>query len=178
MTNKKLIVIFPGGNYTAEMPLLYYAKFKYEVLGYESIKIVFNISTNYNSNTEMLSCLYKQAFTQLNEVDYSHYDDIIFVSKSIGTVIAALIAKEIGQSVKHVFLTPLENTLQYIIHSNNIKLVVSGTLDKYLQSSILKEHCEKEDINYLQIDGVGHRLEKFGDMAKNIEILKRIVEHY
>lgn len=45
-------------------------------------------------------------------------------------------------------------------------------------STILKEHCEKENTNYLQIDGVGHILGKFGDIGNNIEILKKIIECY
>ncbi|MDP3304496.1 MAG: hypothetical protein Q8S15_00250 [Erysipelotrichaceae bacterium] len=177
MTNKKLLVIFPGGNYTADMPLLYYAKFKYDALGYESVKITYNITTIDSSFSEMLSNIKNQALAQLDSIEFSQYDDLVFISKSIGTVIAAQIAIDLSLTVSHIFLTPIENTLQYI-NLNNVKLVIYGSLDRYLHSSILKAKCEKENVNYLQIDGVGHRLEKFGDMEGNIEILMKIVKSY
>lgn len=65
MTNKKLLVIFPGGNYTADMPLLYYAKLKYDVLGYESIKITYNVPIISSSFSEILSSLKNQTLSQL-----------------------------------------------------------------------------------------------------------------
>lgn len=177
MTSKKLLVIFPGANYSADMPLLYYAKFKYDDFGYESVKITYNITTIDSSFSEMLSNIKNQALAQLDSIEFSQYDDLVFISKSIGTVIAAQIAIDLSLTVSHIFLTPIENTLQYI-NLNNVKLVIYGSLDRYLHSSILKAKCEKENVNYLQIDGVGHRLEKFGDMEGNIEILMKIVKSY
>ena len=44
MQSKKLVVLFPGGNYSVDMPLLYYAKFTYEVRGYESLKVSYGNS--------------------------------------------------------------------------------------------------------------------------------------
>jgi|GEM_PF-6579042 len=39
MGDKKIVVIFPGGNYSADCPLLYYSGFKFEVRGYEKVAI-------------------------------------------------------------------------------------------------------------------------------------------
>lgn len=56
--------------------------------------------------------------------------------------------------------------------------VVAGTKDKLLNAGILKEHCKKENVYLKQFDGVGHRLEVWGEMDKNIEILKEVVALY
>jgi len=178
MSDKKLLVIFPGANYSADMPLLYYAKFKYDILGYECIKLTYNISVNSSSISEMLSTYKDQVYDQLASLNFDQYGDIVFISKSIGTVISAQIATDMNIKISHIFLTPIENTLQYINQKNNVKLVVFGSSDRYIDSLILKEKCEKENINFLQIDGVGHRLEKKEDMGINIDILKYIVNNY
>ena len=39
MAKKRLVVLFPGRNYSVNMPLLYYGRFKYEVMGYESVDV-------------------------------------------------------------------------------------------------------------------------------------------
>lgn len=105
-----------------------------------------------------MSSIKNQTLAQLNSIEFSQYDELVFISKSIGTVISAQLAIDLSLSVSRIFLTPIEDTLQYINHLNNVKLVVFGSLDRYVHSSLLKAKCEKENINYLQIDGVGHRL--------------------
>lgn len=39
MKDKKIVVLFPGANYSTDYPLLYYAGFKFEVRGYERTAI-------------------------------------------------------------------------------------------------------------------------------------------
>ena len=39
ISDKKIVVIFPGGNYSADCPLLYYAGVKFEDRGYEKVTI-------------------------------------------------------------------------------------------------------------------------------------------
>lgn len=52
MIEKKLIALFPGGKYSVDMPLLYYAKFKYEIRGYDVMKI------SYGNFDEEGDCLF------------------------------------------------------------------------------------------------------------------------
>lgn len=118
------------------------------------------------------------ALTQLQQLDLSKYDDIVFVSKSLGTVVAGWVEEKLCIKARHIYLTPIKETLPYIQHGKNIIAVIAGTKDKQLSANILKEHCIKENINLKQIDGVGHRLEVWGDMNKNIQIIREVVEIY
>lgn len=118
------------------------------------------------------------ALIQLQSFDLSKYDDIVFVSKSLGTVVAGWVEEKLCIKARHIYLTPIKETLPYIQHEKNIIAVIAGTKDKFLDADTLRKHCIKENIYLRQIDGVGHRLEVWGDMDKNIRILGEVVEIY
>ena len=170
MTNN-LMVLFPGNRYTAAHPLLYYAHLKYERKGYQVIRINYG---SFNTIDEAKS----SALAQIKEIDFTIYDDIVFISKSMGTVIAGEIAETLSTSVRHVYLTPLEDTLRFIKYGENISIVIAGTKDPYMDAHILKEHCEQEKIKPELIEDADHSLEVSDDADINIDILKRIVDFY
>lgn len=179
MKSKRIVVIFPGGNYSADCPLLYYAGFKYETRDYEKVTINFQESTNKNNSfDENVDSCKSMALNQLKSIDFFDFEDVVFVSKSIGTVIAGWMEEKLAVKVRHIFLTPIQETLPYIKKDKNIIAVISGTKDKYLDSEFLKNHCKENDIFLKQIEGAGHRLEIWGDMDRNIDILREIVELY
>lgn len=179
MGDRKIVVIFPGRNYSTDCPLLYYAAFKFEVRGYEKVAISYGDLLKQNKSLdECMEDIKSTVLTQLQAFDLAKYDDIVFVSKSLGTVVAGWIEEELCVEVRHIYLTPIKETLHYISHEKNIIIVVAGTKDKHLDAHILKEHCKKENITLKQIDGVGHRLEVWGNIDKNIEILRDVVDLY
>lgn len=179
MDDKKIVVIFPGRNYSTDCPLLYYAGFKHEVRGYEKISINYgDLLKRDKSLDESVEDIRSAVLLQLKDIDLSKYKDIVFVSKSLGTVIAGWVEEKLGVRVRHIYLTPLKETLPYIQNGKDIIAVVAGTEDKLLNTDILKEHCKKENVSLKQFDGVGHRLEVWGDMDENIEILREVVALY
>lgn len=179
MENKKMVVIFPGENYSADCPLLYYAGFKFEVRGYEKVIISYkNMLEQDKSFEECMEDIKEYAFKQLKDFNLSEYEDIVFVSKSLGTVVAGWVEEKLCVEARHIYLTPVRETLPYIQSGKNIIAVVAGTKDKQLNADTLKDHCKLENIYLKQIDGAGHRLEIWGDMEKNIDIIKEVVAIY
>lgn len=178
MNSDKLIVLFPGGNYSVDMPLFYYAKFSFELRGYEVLCISYgtNNSTE-QSFEEYLVGIKQDVSIQTLNFDFSRYKDIIFVSKSIGTVCAGWLAQERSLNVRHIFLTPIPDSLQYLT-GGNIITVIAGTEDRQLKSESLREHCISRNIPLKQFDNVGHRLETTENMDLNLDILKQIVVLY
>ena len=169
---KNIIVLFPGRGYTVNNPLLYYAKHKYEAKGYECISINYGDSFDEGKTFDDVKNI---VLTQTKDVDFSLFGDVLFFSKSVGTVLAGWLAETLDIKVRHIYLTPLQGTLRYI-KGRDIQIVVAGTKDKYLDSVILSEHCEKEKINLELIENANHSLEINGDVSENIDILKRIVD--
>lgn len=177
--DKKLVVIFPGTNYSSDCPLLYYAGFKFEARGYEKVVIGYgDLLKHDKSLDESLEDIKSLVLTQLQLFDFHEYKDIVFVSKSLGTVVAGWIEEKLCIKVRHIYLTPIIETLPYIHNEKNIITVIAGTKDRHLDAEVLKKHCIKENIPLKQIEGVGHRLEAWGNMDKNIEILRDIVSLY
>ena len=177
---KNLIVLFPGAGYTVNSPLLYYAEFKYYVKGYKSLKINYGDCLKKEKPfSDIIEDTKKFVLNQVKEVDFSIYDDILFVSKSFGTVIAGWLEETLNKNnIRHIYLTPINDTLEFIKKDKNISIVVAGTKDTFLDKNILTEHCGREKIKLELIEDADHGLEITGDMNINIDILKRIVELY
>ena len=105
MENRKnLILLFPGKGYKVTCPLLYYAYMKYERKGYECIEISYGDFNNIDDAKN-------NAEVQINKLDFSNYDDVVFLSKSMGTVIAGEIEEGIVQQYQaHISDTYKKNT--------------------------------------------------------------------
>ena len=168
---KNVIVLFPGKRYTVTCPLLYYAHFKYERRGYDCVEINYGIH-------DTLEELYEFVLEQISKIDFTVYDDIVFLSKSLGTVISGRVEETLSASVRHICLTPIEDTLPYLKKEKNISLVVAGDKDPFLAADTLMMHCNREGIRLEVIEGADHCLEISGDISANIDILKKVVELY
>ena len=169
--NKNLAVLFPGKGYVVTCPLLYYAYLKYERRGYECVSISYG---DYNNIDDARN----NVLIQINKLDFSSYDDIVFLSKSMGTIVAGWIDDEICENVRHIYLTPIKDTLKYLKREKNISIVIAGTNDPFLDANILSAHCNQENIKMELIDDADHSLETTADVSANIDILKRVVELY
>jgi len=176
---KNLLVLFPGTGYTVNSPLLYYADFKYYQKGYESIKINYGNSVQKDTSwDEVVENAKNCAYKQMKDIAFSKYADILFVSKSLGTVAAGWVADELGIGARHIYLTPINGTLQYIKNDKNISVVVAGTKDDLMDIKILIEHCKREDIQLELIENAEHSLEVIDDVDTNIDVLKHVVSLY
>jgi len=176
---KSLIVLFPGTGYTVNSPLLYYADFKYYVKGYESIKINYGDCIQQGvSWDEAIENSKIHVYKQMKDVDFSKYEDVLFVSKSFGTLIAGWLADKLEINIRHIYLTPLNGTLQYLKNGKNISIVIAGTKDHLMDANVLREHCEQEEVRLELIEDAEHSLEIVGEMKINIDILKRVVDLY
>lgn len=168
---KNLLVLFPGKGYTTFAPLLYYAYSKYENKGYEIISLSYGSFDNIDDIRNFV-------LTQLNKVDFTIYDDIVFISKSMGTVIAGWFSEILNKHIRHILLTPLESTLQYIKSGKNISIVIAGTKDNLMDTNILMKQCKDEKIKFKLIEGADHKLEIHDEINMSIDILKQVIELY
>lgn len=62
-----------------------------------------NLRDNAAEMEKAFNSLYEQAEKQLNGVEFNQYDEILFVSKSIGTVIAAAYARKHSIKCRMIF---------------------------------------------------------------------------
>ncbi len=166
--SKKIVFSFPGVRGT-EIPLLYFGAKYYEDKGYEKRFIAPPISGN------DFEALYKNAKSILESYDLKEYDDIVFVAKSMGTVVACRLKEEMNVDASLVLFTPLEDTVPFIKNENRIVLVAASDNDRYLESEILCNLCERENVSYYIEPNVGHRMEVKNDIEKNLQIIGNVI---
>ena len=167
---KKIVISFPGGR-GYEIPLLYFTSKYFEDLGYEKLFI------NYpNSDAVKLETLFEAAEKIIQSIAVEEYDDIVFIAKSIGTVVACKIKEKYKIPAALILFTPLNDTLPYINNKNDIIMVSAGENDRYLDSKLLSELCEKEGIRCYIEPKVGHRMEVKGDLKRNLEVIFNVLD--
>lgn len=179
--NKKLAVFFPGIGYTVDKPLMYYSQKLAKSLEYE-IKLL--PYTDFPSKVKGDKDKMKQSFeialyqtmAMLEDTDFSEYDEILFVGKSIGTVVAAKLASEseYKDKIRLVLYTPLEATFKYDIAN---AIAFTGNADLWVSDeNIISEICDSKNIRYLVYAGADHSLET-GNLDIDLEYIKEIMKH-
>ena len=167
--SKKIVVSFPGGRGT-EIPLLYFCAKKYEDMGYE--KVFVNHPLEWD---ESLESLLENAEKVISTINFSDYEEIIFIAKSIGTLVACKIKEKHNVPAKVILFTPLEGTLPYINCDNDIVYVAIGSKDRYLDYKVLSNLCAQHNINCHVEPDVGHRMEVMNDLERNLEIISNVI---
>lgn len=180
--SKKIAVFFPGRKYSVDCPLLYFADFVCKLKGYERAFLHYarhreEINTSSIEADIQNTKAYVTATIQAKELD--QYDEVVFVSKSLGTVLAGYIREALGlKNVRNIYLTPLTETLPYIEKENSI--VVAGTNDSFLPKDQLKAFCQEKQVKLYQMEGLGHSLEtdKIDTSLTVISNVSKIIEEF
>lgn len=173
----RLCVLFPGLGYTCDKPLLYYSAKLAQRQGYEIRRLSYsdmpaNAKKDPSALALAISKATSQSFAALDAIDWSKYDQVLLISKSIGTQIACsyLAARRIPAA--SILLTPLEATFQYKVHAD---LAFHGTSDPWApDSAAIRNACERDGIRLIEIDGANHSLET-GDVELDVRNLGSIL---
>lgn len=174
---KKIVVLFPGVRYSCDTPLLYFAGTAFRQRGYQKVDIVYGQEMLDTGNLEeKIHGTMSFVLEQLKNLHLDQYEDVVFVSKSIGTALAGWAASQLDVPVRHIYLTPLEQTLPYLRSSGDV--VIGAGADEYLPAERLCSYCEAHSIPVTIYPGVGHRLEDKTSSRRTLDILGEIIEAY
>lgn len=191
----KIAIFFPGIGYTLDKPLLYYSRKLATKYGYEIRLLPYGnfpekIQGNRERMVESFEIASKQTKEMLRDIDFSYYEEVLLVGKSIGTIVAAKVAAELQNpgkaelicnsknkrvaKVKAVLYTPLEDTFHYNI-SNAIAF--TGTSDPWVggPNSRIAKICYENEIRCTSFEAANHSLET-GEVTKDLEYLKLALE--
>ena len=108
----------------------------------------------------------------MKEIQWDAYDDILFVSKSVGTAIAAAYARTHGVICRNVFYTPVALTFDEKPRNG---VAFTGTADPWVETETVLSSCEKAGLPLTVIEGGNHSLETENPM-RNLDILKEVME--
>lgn len=190
----KLAVLFPGIGYTCDKPLLYYAGKLAQGLGYELKRVEYgNFPAGIKGDQEKMKAAFESALTQteeiLKDVDFAQYEDILFISKSVGTVVAACYRQKYHIACRSISFTPLEETFMFmeahdIVPTDTMPrecasaggIMFHGTKDPWVRdSSLIRKGCERIGQPLYITENGNHSLET-GNVALDIANLQKIME--
>lgn len=181
----KLAVFFPGIGYTVDKPLMHYSRQIAAAEGYEIKLLPYagfpkKIRGDRERMEESFQIAVSQSREMLADTDFSAYEEILFVGKSIGTIVAGQIAKNIrtdgaaGNRIRFVLYTPLEDTFSFPLGE---AIVFTGTADPWTggKDSRIAALAGQRGYPCHLIPEANHSLET-GDALADIRNLETIME--
>ena len=176
---EKIAVVFPGMGYTKDRPLLYYAGKMAKNSGYELVHIDFSglewskdRLTDHAYLTKKLDECLRLTEEMLKDADISQDDEVLFISKSIGTVVAAAYAAKKSLNVRHICFSPLELIGSFIREESGI--LFYGDNDPFANFEVIEKIGAEKKLEMHRIEGGNHSLET-GDILRDIDSLHGIM---
>jgi hypothetical protein len=185
MNLKKAAVVFPGIGYHTDKPLLYYGKKLAAARGYEIIDVPYgNFQHGIKGNAKKMRDAFESALRQSEEIladrRLEEYDELLFLSKSVGTVAASAYASNhhltvrAGKHVRHIYFTPVD--LTFLKAESRSGIVFHGTGDPWASNEAVQEGCSRLSLPLFLIPDANHSLET-GDVMRDLDNLKLVMEH-
>lgn len=169
----KAAVIFPGIGYHTDKPLLYYGKKLAKEAGYQIIEVNYkgfpqNVKGNEEKMKQSFEIARQQAEEMLVDVNFKEYESVLFISKSIGTVVAAAYDNDHAVGAKHIYFTPVPQTFSFVKEESGI--VLHGLNDPWCETAVVEESCQRLHLDLKTFEGANHSLET-GSCLKDLEII-------
>lgn len=177
-----LVVLFPGIGYTCDRPLLYYPGRMLQSMGYQIVPVSYggfpaNVKGDAQKMRECFFTALDQAEAVLEKIDFSAFDDVIFIGKSVGTVVALHYAKEHDIDARFVLLTPVEEAFEHLPQLVGSRAAAFyGTSDPWARTEIVTSACTARKIPLYVFADANHSLET-GDVETDIKYLQQVVRH-
>ena len=177
MSDNKIAVFFPRIGYTNDKPLLHYSRKLAAEHGYEVICTGYHdLPEKIRGNKEKMIQAGRMAFEQckelLRDIDFTAYDEVLFIGKSIGTVIATLYADAYVDTARLVLYTPLEATFFADIKD---AIAFIGEADPWSEPDEVKRLAAEKHVPLYTYPDCNHSLE-CSNQRRNIEILGEVME--
>lgn len=177
MPDNKIAVFFPGIGYTNDKPLLYYSRKLAAEHGYGVICTGYHdLPEKIRGNKEKMIQAGRMAFEQckelLRDIDFTAYDEVLFIGKSIGTVIATQYADAYVDTARLVLYTPLEATFFADIKD---AIAFIGEADLWSEPDEVKRLAAEKHVPLYTYPDCNHSLE-CSNQRRNIEILGEVME--
>ena len=173
---KKIAVILPGIGYTCDRPLLYYSGKMAQALGWEVLRVPYGgfpekVRGDARKMKQSADLAFQQTADALKNVQWEQYARILFIGKSVGTVVATAYAYAKGLSCRHILFTPVEATFSYPMGD---AVAFHGTADPWAETPVIKRLCQQANIPLHLTENANHSLET-GDVARDVQNLALIL---
>lgn len=173
--NSKLVVLFPGKNYPCDKPSLHFAGISAIQSGFDLLVLEYGYQA---SRTDLdikdLPKVIEESELSINGI-VNNYEQVIFISKSLGTIVAGEVHRRLGIPIKHVYLTPIKDTIDYINSSEGI--VIYGTKDDLFNEEMEEKIIISDNRRIIKVPNANHSLEA-NNVDESILILRSLANIY
>ena len=174
---KKIACLFPGIGYTCDKPLLYYSWKLLKGMDWEVIPVQYSgfpsgVKGNAEKMRQCAQMALEQAEELLREIDWSEYSDILFIGKSVGTVVCAAYAERHRLDCRQVLFTPVEAIFQF---AGRHCIAFHGTADPWADTKAIEKSCRQLDIPLYETEGANHSLET-GNVDADIKEMRKVIK--
>lgn len=177
---KKIAVFFPGIGYTVDKPLMYYSRHMASAYGYEIRLLPYGgfpdkVKGDRSKMEESFGLALEQSKMMLADLDFADYEEILFVGKSVGTIVAAAVAAQSTEKdrIRRILYTPLEDTFTFPLGDS---VVFTGLGDPWVgkENSRIPGLCGEQKIPCHVYPGANHSLET-GNVRVDLDNLREIM---
>lgn len=171
-----LTVIFPGQAYFKDSPLMWYSALSAFEAGSDVLSVEYGFQSNRKDPTEDILELTNAEISEFlhSFLEEHHYEEVIFISKSIGTFLVSRLCKNSFKEVKkHILQTPLKPTIQFM-NSTEKALVLVGDEDPAFGPEDRNQLKQGENIRLVLFPGANHIMEVSGNYRKSLEYLDTV----
>ncbi|WP_379146444.1 hypothetical protein [Paenibacillus sp. sgz500992] len=176
---KALAVVFPGKDYSVERSLLDYAAKVAREHGCDLLLLEYGYqSARADLKREDMDIVIEECKAAIAALPaLPEYEQLLFISKSMGTVIAGRVAAEMGvqQKTSHLYLTPLVDSIPWIKQSRGS--MIYGGSDPLFNEQHSAEITGLQNIRVYRIDDANHALE-VGSVNESLAVLLVIINFY
>lgn len=173
--NSKLVVLFPGKNYPCDKPSLHFAGTSALQSGFDLMVLEYGYqAARTNLDVNDLQRVIDESHESVQRI-IGKYKQVVFISKSLGTIVAGEVHGKLEIPIKHLFLTPIKDTIHYINKFNG--LVVYGTKDEMFNDELADQINIDKVREVIEIPNANHALET-NNVEDSIEILSKLVRIY
>ncbi len=173
----RLCILFPGIGYHCDKPLLYYSAKLARNMGYEVRALKFyDFPEGAKGNAEKMRRAAEHALRlaeeQLADADFSAYDEVVLIGKSIGTKAALAYREKYGLHARAILLTPLEMTYE---HDTRGCTAFHGTSDQWADTSEIVRLSREHEVPLFEYKRANHSIET-GDVFLDLDYLRYIMD--
>lgn len=172
----KLVIAFPGTGFTTQEPLFQKCFSVFQSKGYQVIQLDLSMIPFKEIATipEAVEAANRQVALQLKDIRLAEYEDVVFVSKSLGTVCAGWLEEQGGCHPRQLYLTPIRETLEYIQSDSRVMALVLGDKDRLMSVGELEAFCAPRGLRTVVFAGVGHSLKDDEDPTRTQSIVEQV----
>jgi len=185
--SSKLVIFYPGYNYTLKAPVFFYLQELFSQEGFD----ILGIDYRYNENNDFLNVSdeekdiwFRYDCSAIGRAvkDFSEeYSRIVYVGKSLGTTMLMNQVKDglIHEKAETIYLTPGSNSEEIYLTINetrNRTLVIYGNADKYYKEAYIDYIKHRKDTYIKEVRNAGHVFEEEGNVNQSILNLAEVID--